>query len=116
LYNLGHFYLNGRGVERDFARAYEHYRRAADQGHERAMNLVGRCMEEGWGTGRDLTAAAGWYRRSAEAGYFRGQYNWATILLNMRRAGEAAMWLERAAAGGTAAVRRAVQDLLGTLR
>jgi hypothetical protein len=26
------------------------------------------------------------------------------------------MWLERAAAGGTAAVRRAVQDLLGTLR
>jgi len=111
-YNLGHLYLDGRGVQRDFAKACAHYRSAADQGHERAMNLLGRCTEEGWGTTRDLAAAADWYRRSAEAGYFRGQYNWATMLLKAGRINEAVMWLERAAASGTAGVRKAVTDLL----
>jgi TPR repeat protein len=64
------------------------------------MNLVGRCCEQGWGTARDPAAAAGWYQRSAEAGYFRGQYNWATLLLGQRRFDEAAQWFERAANGG----------------
>jgi TPR repeat protein len=50
------------------------------------MNLVGRCYEQGWGIARDAAAAARWYRRSAEAGYFRGQYNWATLLLSENRA------------------------------
>ena len=85
---------------------------AAEQQHERAMNLVGRCCEEGWGTPRNLDAAADWYRRSAEAGYFRGQYNWASLLLKAGRFEEAASWFERAAAGGTAAMRRAVAELI----
>lgn len=114
-YNLGHLYLNGRGVARDAAKAYELYRRAADQGHERAMNLVGRCTEEGWGTSRDPIAAAEWYRRSAYAGYFRGQYNWATVLLNSGHTEEAAIWLERAAAGGTPQVRRTALALANEL-
>jgi TPR repeat protein len=86
--------------------------KAAQQGHERAMSLVGRCCEEGWGTARDLDAAADWYRRSAEAGYFRGQYNWASLLLKAGRFEEAATWFERAAVGGTAAMRRAVAELI----
>ena len=72
------------------------------------MNLVARCCEEGWGTARDLDAAALWYRRSAEGGYFRGQYNWATLLLRRGYAAEAAYWFERAATGGSAGVREAV--------
>jgi TPR repeat protein len=75
------------------------------------MNLLGRCMEEGWGTTRDLAGAAAWYQRSAEAGYFRGQYNWATMLLTAGRKDEAAKWLERAASGGTADIRNAVRRL-----
>jgi hypothetical protein len=59
-----------------------------------------------------LDAAADWYRRSAEAGYFRGQYNWASILLKAGRFEEAAQWFERAAIGGTAAMRRAVVELI----
>ena len=111
-YNLGHMFLDGRGVTRDRPLAYLYYSRAAEQQHERAMNLVGRCCEEGWGTPRDLSAAADWYRRSAEAGYFRGQYNWASLLLKAGRFEESAAWLERAAAGGTAAMRRAVAELI----
>jgi TPR repeat protein len=107
-YNLGHFYLDGIGVGRDEYIAYRYYRRAAAQGHARAMNLVGRCCEEGWGTPRDLSAAAESYRCSAEGGYFRGQYNWGSILLNSGRAQEAASWFERAAKSGTSSVREAV--------
>jgi uncharacterized protein len=111
-YNLGHLYLDGRGVAQDFHLAFAYYRRAADQQHERAMNLVGRCCEEGWGTPRDPAAAADWYQRSAEGGYFRGQFNWASILLKAGRADEAAIWFECAAAGGSAGVRQAVVDTL----
>ena len=49
-----HLYLDGRGVAHDSRRAYAYYMKAAAQGHERAMNLVGRCCEEGWGTARDV--------------------------------------------------------------
>ena len=101
---------------RDPKLAYRYYLKAAEQQHERAMNLVGRCCEEGWGTLRDLDAAADWYRRSAEGGYFRGQYNWAGMLLKAGRVDEAALWLERAAASGTAAVRRAVMALIARER
>jgi uncharacterized protein len=111
-YNLGHMYLDGRGTKRDVTLAYLSYMKAAEQRHERAMSLVGRCCEEGWGTPRNLDAAADWYRRSAEAGYFRGQYNWASILLKAGRFEESARWFERAAIGGTAAMRRTVMQLI----
>jgi TPR repeat protein len=111
-YNVGHMYLDGRGVPRDRTLAYLHYSKAAGQQHERAMNLLGRCCEQGWGTPRNLDAAADWYRRSAEAGYFRGQYNWASMLLRAGRFEECAAWFERAAVGGTAAMRRAVMELI----
>ena len=55
-----------------------------------------------------MSAAAHWYRRSAEGGYFRGQYNWATILAAAGRIDAAAEWFERAATDGSAAVREAV--------
>jgi TPR repeat protein len=110
-YNLAHMYLDGRGVARDLPRAYRYYLRAAEQQHARAMNLLGRCCEEGWGTPRDAVAAADWYRRSAEGGYFRGQYNWAGILLEAGRCDEAALWFERAMPSATPAVRRAVWQL-----
>jgi TPR repeat protein len=111
-YNLGHLYLDGRGVAQEFTQAFAYYQLAAVQQHERAMNLVGRCCEEGWGTSRDPALAAAWYRRSAESGYFRGQYNWASVLLKEGQVAEAAMWFERAAAGGSAALRRTVIDTL----
>jgi TPR repeat protein len=114
-YNAGHMFLDGRGVPRDPERAFAYYSKSAAQNHERAMNLLGRCCEEGWGTPRDLAAAADWYRRSAEGGYFRGQYNWASVLLKAGRDVEAAQWLERAVAGGTAGVRDAVVELVSRL-
>jgi len=95
-YNLGHMLLAGAGARRDRKAAFIWYTRAAAQRHERAMNLVGRCYEEGWGVGRDPEAAMRWYRRSAERGYFRGAYNYASILASRGRRAEASSWFKLA--------------------
>jgi TPR repeat protein len=95
-YNLGHLYLDGNGVERDAAAAFRWYKRAATQGHPRAMSLMGRCCEEGWGTARNTVEARNWYRRSAEGGYFRGAFNYATILASSGCSEGADYWFERA--------------------
>src|SRR6201999_2470820 len=102
-------HLNGTGVARDARTALAWYRRAADQGHVRAMNLVGRCLEQGWGAAADLTEAALWYRRSAEGGYFRGQYNHASMLLREGRRQQAQAWFERAVAGAPERNRPAIR-------
>ncbi|HTW34784.1 MAG TPA: tetratricopeptide repeat protein [Rhizomicrobium sp.] len=95
-YNLGHFYLDGNNVARDAAAAFHWYSRAATQGHPRAMSLVGRCCEEGWGTAPDLGEAREWYRRSAEAGYFRGAFNYATVLAADGLDADAVQWFAHA--------------------
>jgi len=92
------------------------YRAAAHQGHVRAMNLLGRCHEHAWGTAHDSEIAADWYRRSAEGGYFRGQFNWASVLLARGKADEAAHWFERAATQGSAGVRRATLEAVARAR
>lgn len=95
-YNLGHLLLDGLGVARDRDAAFLWYMRAATQGHDRAMNLVARCFEEGWGAARNRDAARNWYRKSAEGGYFRGAYNYATILASEGCATGALLWFRKA--------------------
>jgi len=95
-YNLGHLLLDGNGVARDPDAAFRWYRRAADQGHSRAMSLVGRCCEEGWGTERDTAEALEWYRRSAEGHYFRGAFNYASVLAAYGWDDDAIRWFDHA--------------------
>lgn len=98
-YNLGHLYLNGIGVRRHLPAAYLLYRQAAQQGHERAMNLVGRCHEQGWGCAKDRMQARRWYKQSAQCGYFRGAYNFASILVEDGCLTGAMYWFSRAIGG-----------------
>ncbi len=76
------------------------------------MNLLGRCLEEGWGCNPDAAAAALWYQRSAATGYFRGQYNYAAVLAQHGHAVAAATWFLQAAAGGDQRIRRAIVTAL----
>jgi len=85
-YNLANLRFDGRG-----------YRCASATGHARAMNLLGRCLEEGWGCEPNPDEAAQWYRRSAEAGYFRAQINHARVLAEHGLHQEADRWFEKAA-------------------
>lgn len=95
-YNLGHLLLDGNGIAQNRDTAFLWYMRAATQGHERAMNLVARCFEEGWGVARNAGAARIWYQKSAEAGYFRGAFNYATILVSDGCMPGAVRWFRQA--------------------
>jgi len=100
-YNLANLLLYGMGVARDRRSALEWYQRAAAQGHAKSMNLIGRFMEEGWDRQPDACQALAWYRGSAEAGDFRGQYNYATLLMRQGQASEAARWFRAAIDSGS---------------
>lgn len=110
-YNLGHLYLSGHGVSRDPARAFAWYCRAATHGHARAMNLVGRCYEHGYGTEADFLAARSWYRKSAHAGYFRGAFNFATILAQEGCRYCSEFWLRKALGSAPPSTRHGMQQV-----
>jgi uncharacterized protein len=99
---LGNLLFDGRGVAMDRAAALRSYALAARQGHGRAMNLLGRCWEEGWGAPRSPDDAFYWYRESARSGYFRGQFNYASCLRERGLEEAAAEWFSKAAAGADA--------------
>ena len=103
MYNLANLLATGRGVTRDAAAALALYRRAAHLGHAKSMNLLARHLEEGLETDRDPQAALAWYRRSAESGDFRGQANYASILLQHGQVEQAADLLRQALAQGSPA-------------
>jgi uncharacterized protein len=107
-YNLGHLYLDGLGVARDLTRAFELYTAASGQGHVRAMNLVARCYDQGWGVAQDATLAREWYRQSAEGGYFRGAYNYASLLAADGDLQAAALWFGKALATAPEPTRTAI--------
>ncbi|WP_419789960.1 tetratricopeptide repeat protein, partial [Pseudomonas bubulae] len=64
LYNYANLLAPGRGGAQDQAQALACYRQAAERGHAKSMNLLGRYLEEGQFCPRDLEAAQQWYRRS----------------------------------------------------
>ncbi len=80
-YNLANLHFIGRGVAQNLEACVNWLRRGvALAEHGQALNLLARCREEGWGTGRDPEEAFDLYRRSARTGYFRGRFNYATLL------------------------------------
>ena len=51
------------------------FNRAAAQGHVMALNMVGRCYDQGWGVAVDKRRAAECFRIAAERGLDWGMYN-----------------------------------------
>jgi len=94
------------GVPRDQVAAVEWFRSAVQAGDREAMNMLGRCHENGWGLPVDYAEAVRWFRASAEAGFDWGQYNFANMLLRgdgiAEDRAEALRWYHAAAAQGHA--------------
>lgn len=78
------------------------------------MNLVARCLEEGWGCSRSAEDAAYWYYQSARSGYFRGQFNYALLLAERGLPEAAADWFLKAGAGGSAQMRPVIAAALAS--
>lgn len=81
---LGRMLLDGTGAPRDEAAALRWFTRAAAQRDPEALNMVGRCHENGWGVSPDLERAAVSYRASAAGGHDWGQYNFGNMLFDGR--------------------------------
>jgi len=68
-----------RGYEafasRDYAKAVEWWRKAAEKGHARAQNGLGVLYRDGDLGGPDFKQAAYWFSRSAENGYAYAMYS-----------------------------------------
>lgn len=101
MYNLANLLATGRGVARDVAAALALYERAARLGHAKSMNLLARHLEDGLETAPDPRAALVWYQRAADCGDFRGQANYASILLQQGQLEQALELLRQALAHGS---------------
>jgi TPR repeat protein len=67
-YELGERYYYGRGVQQDYAKAMEWYRKAADQGDRAAQIMLGSLYENALGVSKDDNEARSWYRKAADQG------------------------------------------------
>ncbi|WP_266169538.1 tetratricopeptide repeat protein [Dyella subtropica] len=103
---LAQLYLDSRGVIPDAAEALYWFQRSAHAGVPMAMNMLGRCHENGWGTLVDYPLAAVWYRRAAEQNLDWAIYNMAQMYANgrgvKRDRTEAFRWFTRAVEMGHA--------------
>ena len=81
---LAQLLLDGRGVQKDEALALSWFRIAARQRHPMAINMIGRCLENGWGCATDLVDAAEHYRQAADLGLDWGLYNYGQLLTGGR--------------------------------
>jgi len=81
---LGQLRWGAMLLENDPAMALHWFILAARAGNAEAMNMAGRCHENGWGVPVDLERAADWFHRSAQAGHDWGEYNYANALFDGR--------------------------------
>ena len=66
--NLGAMFMDGIGVEQDYAEALRLFRLAAAQERAEAQAYLGRIFENGLGVARDIVEAVRWYRLAAQQG------------------------------------------------
>lgn len=63
---VGYFYHEGLGVEKDLSKAFEWTKRAAEHGDWDAQYNLAGLYEEGTGTAADLERASYWYQQAAK--------------------------------------------------
>jgi TPR repeat protein len=65
---MGDRYFTGRGVEQDYAKAFEQYRMAAERGSARAESKLGYLYQNGLGVTKDIDQARIWRQKVADQG------------------------------------------------
>ncbi len=71
--DLGFLYYSGDGVERDFFKAHQLFRKAAARGSPRAQYGLGLQYEKGSGVEQSYVSAAVWYELAANKGFAPAQ-------------------------------------------
>ncbi|MCC8190443.1 MAG: sel1 repeat family protein [Planctomycetes bacterium] len=101
---LGSLYERGVGTPRNFVKAFEWYRKAADAGLAAGFYNVGVCYEIGMGTSGSPVEAFTNFEKSAELGLAQGLYKLASLYFTGLGTSKNEPWgvelLNRAAANG----------------
>lgn len=113
---LGRAYSNGWGVERDDARAYRHFRLAAEKGEQRAQWQAAMMLLQGAGVEVDQKEAYRLVSLSSEQGYMAAIISRGVMLAMgegvAENDAEARQWYEAAARQGSAHGLRALGGML----
>lgn len=115
---MGLFYMNGLGVDRDEDKAVEWLEKAAAQGHAQAQYNLGLYYAR-FSDRKAQRLAVKWLNEAAKQDYANAQYNLAQLYLNPHHpasrtdgAGRrATTLLRRAAAQGHAGAKRKLEEL-----
>lgn len=88
----------------DYTKAFNLYKKAAEQEYAEAQNQLGVMYSSGQGVPQDKTEAVKWFRKAAEQGHVKGQSNLRAMYLNgagvNQDYAEAVKWLCKAAEQG----------------
>ena len=81
-YNLGIFFYNGRGVQKDLGHAVYWFRKAAAQDYPNAVYMLAFMSENGLGYSKDLPSAFALYRQAASLQESDSQGKLALLMLD----------------------------------
>lgn len=113
-FNLACLILREDGVPGELTEALTLLARAARQGNAKAMNMLGRCCEEGWRGAPKPAAARRWYLRAARGGCFRGAFHTARHLIADGEIDQAVGWLRQSIATAPADFCEELADVFAT--
>jgi hypothetical protein len=65
---LGEIYWLGRGVPRDYAKAFEWYKKASEQGRSDSEWWLGNMYYKGQGVAKNISKAVEWYKKAQKHG------------------------------------------------
>ena len=90
----------------DYTKAFNLYKKAAEQEYAEAQNQLGVMYSSGQGVPQDKTEAVKWFRKAAEQGHVKGQSNLRAMYLNGAGVNQdyakAIQWLTKVADRGNA--------------
>ena len=111
-YFLGISFYNGKGVDKNYAKAVNWFLRSAQQGHADAQYAIGVCDFFGHGVKKNYEAAALWFMLAAQQGHADAQYLYGYCLTNgyglLRNVALANVWLEKSAEQGNNKAKKQV--------
>ena len=88
----------------EYSKALESFRKAADKGYAKSINLIGVYYYKGRGVSRNYSEAMKWFRKAADKGYPSAMYNIANLYEDgkgvSRNYSEAMKWYKKAAEKG----------------
>ena len=90
-------YYNGQGVTQDYSKAFEWYKKAAEQGFPNAQFRLGVMYCSGTGVNQDLSAGIMYFKKAAEQKYELAYNELAWSLHLIGQYEETLPWAEKAA-------------------